>query len=76
MTIRLLRSFYNQTPPHVRYASIWNIQVVLDYLRELTPLCTLSLKLITFKLVMLLLLCICSRQQRILNIKRSNVILE
>ena len=48
LTIRLLQSFYNQRPPQARYSSIWNVQVVLDYLRELTPLCSLSLKMLTF----------------------------
>ena len=73
LTIRLLKSFYNQRPPMARYSSIWNINVVLDYLRELTPLSSLSLKMLSFKTVMLLLLCTCSRQQRLLNIKRSHI---
>ena len=76
LTIRLLRSFYNQRPPQARYSSIWNVETVLDYLRELTPLRSLSLKLLSLKTVMLLLLCTCSRQQRLINIKRSDVICE
>ena len=76
LTVRLLKSFYNQRPPMARYSSIWNIDIVLDYLRELTPLGSLSLKLLSFKTVMLLLLCTCSRQQRLLNIKRSHIINE
>ena len=54
-------------PPMARYSSNLNVDVVLDYLRELTPLSQLSLKLLSFKTVMLLLLCTCSRQQRLLN---------
>ena len=76
LTIRLLRGFYNQRPPCARYASMWNPTIVLDYLRELTPLRTLSLKVLTLKFTMLFLLATCSRQQRLLSIKRDNIIFE
>ena len=55
---------------------MWNPQVVIDYLREQEPLRNLSLKSLTQKCVVLLLLATCSRQQRILSIRGSNIILE
>ena len=73
LVVRLLRSFYNKRPPLARYATMWDPQVVIDYLREKTPLKDLSIKDLTLKLCMLLLLATCSRQQRLVSIKRSNI---
>ena len=52
---------------------MWNPQLVIDYLREQEPLVQLSLKMLTLKCSMLLLLATCSRQQRLLSMKRSNI---
>ena len=76
LTVRLLKSFYNQRPPMARYSSVWNTEIVLNYLRELSPLRNLSLKLLTLKMVMLFLLATCSRQQRLISIKRSLIMEE
>ena len=73
ITIRVLRSFYNKKPPSARYTEMWNPQLVVDLLREWTPLSSLSLKNLTLKLTMLLLLSTCSRLQRVHGIKRSNI---
>ena len=34
ITVRVMKSFYNKRPPRARYATIWNPQMVIDYLRE------------------------------------------
>ena len=73
LTVRLLRSFYNKRPPQARYATMWDPDIVIDYLREKTPIKDLSIKELTLKLCMLLLLATCSRQQRLVSIKRSNI---
>ena len=73
LVIRLLRSFYNERPPQARYATMWNPQIVIDYLREKCPLKDLSVKELTLKVCMLLLLATCSRQQRLVSMKRSNL---
>ena len=76
LTVRLLRSFYNKRPPQVRYASMWDPDIVIDYLREKVPLRELSIKDITLKFCMLFLLATCSRQQRLISLKRSNIIFQ
>jgi len=51
---RLLKGAYHSRPPLPRYTTTWNVQVVLQYLDGLGPSASLSLKHLTFKLVMLL----------------------
>ena len=53
---RLLKGTYHVRPSLPRYTSIWNVQVVLHYIEGLEPSTSLSLKLLTFKLVMLMAL--------------------
>ena len=55
---------------------MWDPQIVIDYLREKTPSRNLSIKELTLKCSMLLLLGTCSRQQRLVSIKRSNVMFQ
>ena len=76
LTVRLLKSFYNKRPPQARYTSMWNPGLVVDYLREFTPIKDLSIKNLTLKCSMLLLLATCSRQQRLVSIKRSNILFQ
>ena len=73
LVLRVLRSFYNKRPPQARYSHMWDTDLVIDYLREKTPLMSLSLKDITLKFCMLFLLATCSRQQRLCGLKRSNI---
>ena len=73
ITVRVMKSFYNKRPPQARYASMWNPQIVIDYLREKVPLKDLSIKDITLKFCILFLLGTCSRQQRICGLKRFNI---
>ena len=54
MISRLLKGAYHARPPLPRYTSTWNVQVVLRYIDNLGPSSSLSLKLLTFKLVTLL----------------------
>ena len=76
VTIRVLKSFYNKRPPCARYGQMWNPQIVVDFLRECIPNRSISLKKLTLKLNMLLLLATCSRLQRIHSIKRSKICFE
>ena len=73
LVVRLLKSFYNKRPPQARYVKMWDPDIVIDHLREMTPLRDLSLKELTLKFVMLFLLATCSRQQRLCSVKRSNI---
>ena len=66
-----LRGVYNSRPSLPRYTEIWDVRIVLDKLREMSPASTLALKELTYKLVMLIALVSAQRGQTIhlLNIK-------
>ena len=53
---RLLKGAYHARPLFPRYTCTWDVQVVLRYFESLGPSTSLSLKLLTFKLVMLMAL--------------------
>ena len=53
---RFLRGVYNKRPSFPRYKQTWDVTHVLDYLKTLSPVNTLSLRTLTLKLVMLLAL--------------------
>ena len=56
MISRLLKGAYHVIPPLPRYISTWDVQVVLHYIEGLGPSTLLLLKLLTFKIVMLMAL--------------------
>ena len=60
---RLLRGIFNLRPPLPRFAETWDVQPVLQHLRTMDPLNSLSLKDLTFKLVMLMALTQAARMQ-------------
>ena len=47
---------FHERPPLLRYTATWDVRVVLRYLESVGPTTSLPLKLLTFKLVMLLAL--------------------
>ena len=53
---RLLKGAFHAWPPLPRYTATWDVGIVLQYLESIGPTTSLSLKLLTFKLVMLLAL--------------------
>lgn len=60
---RFMRGVFNLRPPVPRYRRIWDVKVVLDYLRKLSPAGRLSLKDLTQKLTMLIALVSAQRIQ-------------
>ena len=71
LVVCFLRGVYNSRPSLPRYTEIWDVRIVLDKLREMSPASTLALKGLTYKLVMLIALVSAQRGQTIhlLNIK-------
>ena len=63
LVIRLMKAVYNMRPNMPRYKDIWDVDIVLFYLRKLSPVKYLSLKELTLKLVMLLALITSARAQ-------------
>ena len=53
---RLLKGAFHERPPLSRYTSTWDVNAVLLYLKSLGPTSDLTLKQLTYKLVMLLAL--------------------
>lgn len=60
---RFLKGVYELRPPSIRYKEIWDASLVLNHLRNLHPLRSLSLKQLSYKLVMLLALTTAQRLQ-------------
>lgn len=61
LVIRFMKGVFNLRPPKARYSHIWDVDIVLKYLRKLSPVKLLSLKDLTLKLAMLLALTNASR---------------
>ena len=65
LVIRFFKGIYELRRPQPKYSCIWDVSKVLSYLRTLHPPDALSLKSLTLKLVMLLLLVTGQRGQTI-----------
>ena len=52
--VRLFKRAFHARPPLPRYTGTWNVQVVLDCMLQWGDTTSLSLKLLTYKLVMLM----------------------
>ena len=63
LMIRFMKGVYNLRPAKSRYVQTWYISCVLSYLRRLSPVCDLSLKMLSLKLVILLALTLASGTQ-------------
>lgn len=70
----LLKGTLNENPPLAIYNATWDVDILLDYLREWSPLCRLTLKQLSYKLVCLLLVTSCQRVQSITALKVSGLI--
>ena len=62
---RFLKGVFTQRPPAPRYEYIWDVKLVLDYLRKQSPASSLSLRQLTLKLVTLIALVSAQRSQSI-----------
>jgi hypothetical protein len=58
---RFLKGVYNKRPIVPRYQQTWDVNLVLDYLKTLSPVNIWSLRTLSLKLVMLLALIIGQR---------------
>ena len=65
LVTRFLKGIYETRKPQPKYKTIWDVATVLTYLKTLWPLEQLSLKDLTIKLVILLLLVTGQRGQSI-----------
>lgn len=65
LVVRMMKGVFNARPPQARYATSWDVSIVLAYLKRLSPVRELSLKDLTIKLCMLLALVTGQRCQTI-----------
>ena len=63
LDIRFLKSIYNLRPSMPRYKDIWDVDIVLAYMRKLSPVKYISLRELTLKLAMLFALAASARAQ-------------
>lgn len=63
MISRFLKGIFNTHPPLPRYTEIWNVSLVLDYIRGLPPVEELDLKMLSLKLCFLVAITSAQRLQ-------------
>ena len=73
VVIRVMKGIYNRRPQLSRYGSTWDVDIVLDFLRELCPLSKLTLRELTAKTVMLMLLITAQRVQTLHTLKLKDL---
>jgi len=75
LVTRFLKGIYETRKPQPKYKTIWDVATVIKYLKSLWPLEQLSLKDLTIKLLILLLLATGQRVQSIhlLNLDGMNM---
>lgn len=69
----LLKSCYEKRPPQPRYAQFWSVDQVLIWIKSLGDNIAMSLKLLSYKLAILLLLVSSQRGQTILALDMSRL---
>ncbi len=71
---QFMKGVFELKPSFPKYQTIWDVDIVLQYLESLKPVNLLSLKLLTLKLVMLLALITGQRCQTISFLKLSEMV--
>ena len=72
LVARHLKESFHARPPLPKYARTWNVQVVLDHILLWSDTASLSLKLLTFKLVMLMSLAALSHSADLAALQLDN----
>lgn len=70
---QFMKGIFNKRPVLPKYNCTWNVEIVINLLRTWTPVTDLSLKFLTFKLVMLLALTTGQRMQSLFLIDIRNL---
>ncbi len=65
-----MKGLHKEVPPNPRYSTTWSVDKVLNLISTWMPVDSLSLKLLTYKLVSLVTLCTAARAQtlKLLNV--------
>lgn len=73
LVIRFLRGVFNENPVFPKKSVTWDPEILLTFLKKLSPVRLLNLKLLTFKTVTLLLLLTAQRLQSVHLIHIKNI---
>ena len=73
---RFVRGVYNMSPPVPRYTEVWDVRIVLNFLRSWAPVSTLGLRDLTYKLCMLIALLSAQRCQSLHLLRIYNMTLK
>ena len=65
LVVRFMKGAFNMKPSFPRYTVTWDVNIVLKFLKDMPSLDTISLKFLTYKLVMLIALVTGQRCQTI-----------
>ena len=71
-----IKACYEKRPPQPKYTDFWSVQVVLDWITSLGSNTNMSLKTLSLKLTMLLLLVSAQRGQTILALQLDKMVLK
>ena len=71
---RFIKGIYNLKPPKPKYTHAWDVNTVLEKIRSWMPLKDISLKLLTFKTIMLLALSTAQRTQTLHSLNTEEMI--
>lgn len=72
--IRFIKGIYNLRPPAPKYNVTWDVSLVLNVLRKMSPVKYISLKDLTLKLTMLLCLILAGRTQSLHLLSISDMV--
>lgn len=72
--VRVMRGIQILRPQLAEYQSTWDVNIVFSYLQSLTPLRKLTLKKLTVKTLLLMLLTSCQRLQTVHVLKVSDLL--
>ena len=72
----LIKGGYQRNPPKLRYAQFWDVNIVFEKIKEWGPNKDLTLKKLSIKIAMLLLLVSSQRGQTIINLSTEGMIIE
>lgn len=73
--VRFFKGVFNLKPTLPRYTQVWDVRVVFNYLRKLSPVKSLDLQQLTLKTCMLLAMLTAQRQQTLhcLNVEDMDI---
>jgi hypothetical protein len=71
-----MKGIYNLRPPVSRYVQTWDVNIVLNKLRNLSPVKYISLKVLSMKLAMILCLVLAGRTQLLYLLTIENMLKE